>query len=124
VVADEGTSRRRDEGGDSREELERREDHVLGLAGVRALDAIRDAAVAEAAQAREGDGGAEGVAAEALAGEIVTDADAGVEVEAAGFDGAVGERRGLGIVGAVGRDVLDCGAWCAASTERRKRRGR
>ena len=87
---DERIARRRHEGGDAREELERGQHHVLGLARVRALHTVGDAAVAQPAQARQGDGGAERVAAKALASEIVAHADAGVEVESGVVHRAMG----------------------------------
>ncbi len=63
VVAQEMASRAGDEGGESGDEIQGLKQHVGGTVGVRMLELVDDEAVAVYAQALEGDGGSQEIAA-------------------------------------------------------------
>ena len=90
MVAHEREARRRDEGGEAGEQLERRQHADLGAISAEVLDAIGELAAGERAEAAEREWWARGVSAEQLSTAIVVrlDADARVEVKAVDVDRA------------------------------------
>jgi hypothetical protein len=77
-------TRRRDQRRDSRQELERRHDSVLGFSFVRVFRSVRNLSVTELAESSERQRRTRAVAAQALAAHVVLggDANACVQVEA------------------------------------------